>query len=102
MSSGVEEAGREGKDEEETGENEDEEEVDDDKLDEKGTKVEEHGRRNGPATEAGDTMRPVWGMQEKEHEGDGPGTFSAKDVVRASCLPTCRRRVRMCAIQEAK
>jgi len=102
MSSGVEEAGREGKDEEETGENEDEEEVDDDKSDEKGTKVEEHGRRNGPATEAGDTMRPVWGMQEKEHEGDGPGTFSAKDVVRASCLPTCRRRVRMCAIQEAK
>ena len=59
MSSVVEEAAGEGTAEKQVGEEEDEEELDDDKSDEKGTKVEEQGRRKGPATEAGDTMRPV-------------------------------------------
>lgn len=65
MSSGVEEAAAEGKAEKQVGEDKEEEAADDDKSDEKGTKVEEHGRRNGRATEAGDAMRPVWEMHKR-------------------------------------
>jgi hypothetical protein len=56
MSSEVEDALEEGTREEEVGEDEDKDESDDDKSGEKGTKVEEHGSRNGRATEAGDTI----------------------------------------------